>query len=43
VCEKCNVEVARINWVLHLKTKAHMKNDPDQTVNPTGRIKQRKI
>jgi len=33
-CEKCGVEVARINWRGHLKSKTHMKNDPDQTAKP---------
>jgi len=33
-CDKCDVEVARVNWRGHLKSKTHMKNDPDQTTNP---------
>jgi hypothetical protein len=31
-CEKCDVEITYKNWARHLRSKAHLKNDPDQTI-----------
>jgi hypothetical protein len=33
-CEKCNVETTRYGWYCHVKTKPHLKNDPEQTLKP---------
>jgi hypothetical protein len=38
-CEKCNVEITPKNWARHLKTKTHLKNDPDQTIKPGRPVK----
>ena len=34
LCEKCNIEVSSANCIRHLKSKTHLKNDPDQTTQP---------
>jgi hypothetical protein len=38
-CEKCNVKITPKNWARDLKTKTHLKNDPDQTVKPERPVK----
>jgi hypothetical protein len=34
ICKKCNKEITYKNWSQHLKTKWHLKNEPDQTIKP---------
>ena len=36
-CKLCDVKISK-NWARHLKRKAHLKNDPDQTIKPGKRV-----
>jgi len=31
-CELCGVEITPPNWSRHLRSKTHIKNDPEQTI-----------
>jgi hypothetical protein len=33
-CEACKSEVLYNGWSVHLKSRKHKKNDPDQTIKP---------
>jgi flagellar motility protein MotE (MotC chaperone) len=33
-CGKCRMIVTYKNWARHLRSKKHLKNDPDQTIKP---------
>jgi hypothetical protein len=36
-CEACNKEGARSNWSVHLKSKKHLENEPEQILKPCKR------
>ena len=36
-CKLCDVKITSKNWARHLKSKAHLKNDSDQTIKPGKR------
>ena len=33
-CKQCNIKITSKNWARYLKSKAHLKNDPDHTIKP---------
>ena len=37
-CKLCDVKITSKNWARHLKSKAHLKNDSDQTIKPGKRV-----
>ena len=35
----CDVKITSRNWTRRLKSKAHLKNDPDRTIKPGKRVR----
>ena len=38
-CQLRGVKITYKNWARHLKSKAHLKNDPDRTIKPGKRVR----
>ena len=34
MCKICNTEVRTSNWLKHLRSKTHLKNSPDEIIEP---------